>query len=252
MDAIDFRDEFEDLYMDYPELGGLILGFDGGGSSRMSAEWLAAAYENQIISETSRGSGEKQRYRFSLMEWLQQPPIRRGWSDYRAINDEFYAWLAEPTEEYPMGIPNKLVGAARPYVELRQSLVDNLEARNPLWAEDYNNQDPKWEKRIEGMRVIADDDRFIGRSDIQALRDYLAARDETTSMLAEIKRGGGSAKLDSSAPTNQALRKTWETIVQDMLDNNPTFRDIHERWFEFDMLTSETWPEDQRTRARIR
>ena len=252
MDAIDFRDEFEDLYMDYPELGGLILGFDGGGSSRMSAEWLAAAYENQIISETSRGSGEKQRYRFSLMEWLQQPPIRQGWSEYRAINDEFYAWLAEPTEEYPMGIPNKLVGAARPYVELRQSLVDNLEARNPLWAEDYNTQDPKWEKRIEGMRVIADDDRFIGRSDIQALRDYLAARDEITSMLAEIKRGGGSAKLDSPAPTNQALRKTWETIVQDMLDNNPTFRDIHERWFEFDMLTSETWPEDQRTRARIR
>ena len=186
------------------------------------------------------------------MEWLQQPPIRQGWSDYRAINDEFYAWLAEPTEEYPMGIPNKLVGAARPYVEVRQSLVDNLEARNPLWAEDYNTQDPKWEKRIEGMRVIADDDRFIGRSDIQALRDYLAARDEITGMLAEVKRGGGSAKLDSSAPTNQALRNTWETIVQDMLDNNPTFRDIHERWFEFDMLTSETWPEDQRTRARIR
>ena len=81
-----------------------------------------------------------------------------------------------------MGIPNKLVGAARPYVEVRQSLVDDLEARNPLWAEDYNTQDPKWEKRIEGMRVIADDDRFIGRSDIQALRDYLAARDEITGM----------------------------------------------------------------------
>ena len=242
MDAVEYRDEYEDLYMDYPELGGLILGFDGGGSPRMRAEFLSAAYENQMMSETFPGSGVKQRDRFTFYEWLVDPPIREGWSEYRKINDEFYGWLDE------MDIPNKQVKEAQPFVGLRQIAVDELAESNPLWHEDYMTQDPKWGKRIEGMRVIADDPRFVGRSDIQALGAYLDQRDWFTGLLAEQAQAGNSHKLD--ATDNQTLRGVWDTIVEDMLASNPTFRDIHERWFEFDMLTSETWPKDQQEKIR--
>jgi len=242
MDAIEYRDEYQDLYVKYPELGGLILGFDGGGSPRMRAEFLSAAYENQQMSETFPGSGVKQRDRFTFYEWLVDPPIREGWAEYRKINDEFYGWLDE------LEIPNKQVKEAQPFVVLRQIAVDELAESNPLWHEDYIDPTQEWEKRVEGMRVIADDPRFIGRSDIQALGAYLDQRDWFTGLLAEQAFAGRSHKLDSTA--NQALRGLWDTIVEDMLASNPTFRDIHERWFEFDMLTSETWPKDQQEKIR--
>jgi len=35
-----------------------------------------------------------------------------------------------------------------------------------------------------------------------------------------------------------------------MLVTNPTFRDIHERWLEFDMLGSDTWPKNQQNMIR--
>ena len=45
-------------------------------------------------------------------------------------------------------------------------------------------------------------------------------------------------------------REEWNQVLDRLLEN-PTFRDLHERWFEFDMLTPETWPQEQRNRAGI-
>ena len=242
MDAVETRDKYEDLYVKYPELGGLILGFDGGGSVRMRAEFLSAAYENQRASETFAGSGVKQRESFTFNEWLVDPQIRKGWAEYRVISDEFYNQLDE------LGLPNDRVAEAGPLRNLKMSKVEALGEDNPLWRADFETRDSNWPKRIEGMRTIADDPRFVGRADIQALGTYLDMRDEMTMILAEQSRAGKAHALD--AGDNQPLRNLWEAKVGEMLINNPTFRDIHERWLEFDMLGSDTWPQNQQDMIR--
>lgn len=242
MDAIETRDEYEDLYVRYPELGGLILGFDGGGSVRMRAEFLSAAYENQRASETFAGSGEKQREQFSFNEWLANPQVRKGWAEYRVISDEFYNQLDE------LGLPNDRVAEAGPLRNLKMAKVEALGENNPLWLADFETRDSDWSKRIEGMRTIAEDPRFAQRADIQALGVYLDMRDEMTMILAEQSRAGNAHALD--ATDNQPLRNLWEARVGEMLVTNPTFRDIHERWLEFDMLGSDTWPKNQQNMIR--
>jgi len=242
MDAIETRDKYEDLYVKYPELGGLILGFDGGGSVRMRAEFLSAAYENQRASETFAGSGVKQREAFTFEEWLVDPQVRKGWAEYRLISDEFYSDLDS------LGLPNGRVAEAAPLRAAKQVMVEDLAERNPLWFKDFETRDADWPKRIEGMRAIAADPRFAHRSDIQALGAYLDMRDLTTLDLAEQSRAGREHAFDAS--DNTPIRAAWEVTVSEMLANNPTFRDIHERWLEFDMLGSDTWPQDQQDMIR--
>jgi len=88
-------------------------------------------------------------------------------------------------------------GDAKPFRETKVSQVERLAAENPIWYEDYLNRGGDWGKRIEGMRVIASDPRFVGRTDIALLGEYLDERDRMTNVMAGQAAMGNSYKLDT-------------------------------------------------------
>ena len=249
LSALETRERYEDLFLKYPELGGLILGFDGGGFVRQVAEFSQFAYDHQLTTDSSLISGEKQRERFPFKDYVLDPVIREGWAKYREINDRTYATLEEARAiDNGLDLSSLRTGDAKPFRETRASQVERLAAENPIWHEDYLNRDSDWGKRIEGMRVIADDPRFVGRTDIALLGEYLYERDRMTNIMADQAAIGNSYLLD--AGDFGPWREEWNQVLDRLLEN-PTFRDLHERWFEFDMLTPETWPQEQRNRAGI-
>ena len=233
LESEELRTEYIDLINTHPEIGGLILGIEGGGAAKFSA----AVYERQLQEDTRPGSGIKRRERLSLEEILVSVREREGWQEYGRINDIIY------NEMRARGLPNLRVAAAAELAAVKKRAVDEIAEEFPLWAEAYQNPDlTKWSNRIDGMRAIVEDERLMGRDDIRLLSEYLRVRDIFTGELAERAANGGASTLRASG--NQDMAAAWEQVTMQMTEN-PTFGDLLWRWLEFDPMSSDTWPLSQ-------
>ena len=233
LESEELRAEYIDLINTHSEIGGLILGIEGGGAAKFSA----AVYERQLQEDTRPGSGIKRRERLSLEEILVSVREREGWQEYGRVNDIIYNEMRE------RGLPNLRVAAAAELAAVKRQAVERIAEEFPLWAEAYKNPDlTKWTKRIDGMRAIVTDERLMGRDDIRLLSEYLRVRDTFTGELAERAANGGAYTLRASS--NQDMAAAWEEVTMRMAEN-PTFGDLLWRWLEFDPMSSDTWPLSQ-------
>ena len=234
------RNKYLDLIRQHPEVGGLILGIEGGGAPKFSA----AVYEKQLLEDTSPGSGVKRRERMSLQEVLTSVKEREGWQAYGLMNDAIY------NEMRRRGLPNLQVADAADLQAARKALIVSLSEKHPLWFEDYKNPNlSKWRNRFEGIRAVIADERLAGRDDVRLLSEYMKVRDIFTGELARRSQlPGGTQSIDTRG--NKDLLAAWESIIETMLEN-PTFSELLWRWLEYDPLVKETWPESQRETVRL-
>ena len=227
------RTKYLDMIRRYPEVGGLIIGIEGGGEARFSA----AVYERQFREETSPGSGMTRRERLSLEEILENSRVREGWVEYGKVNDIVY------NEMRSRGLPNLRVAEARDLVAVRRAAIAELGEKYPRWYDVYRNPDlTKWEDRIAGLRAIVKDERLSQRDDIRLIGEYLKMRDVLTGELASRSAAGGSGDITSGS--NMDVRAVWQAWTDEQM-NNPTFSDLLWRWLEFDPLSKVTWPKSQ-------
>ena len=235
--AEDQRDKFEELIIDYPDLGGLIIGVEGGGAAKFSS----VIYNRQLSEETFPGSGVMRRERLSLDDMLTDTRVRAGWEEYGNLMDWVYGKMRES------GLPNLRVSEAAVLKATRDTVLANIAEEFPLWHDEFSNPDTtKWADRIEGMRRIVEiyedpnDTRFDGREDIEQLKRYLEMRGSVERALAARKAAGGSGQLDASS--NQDIATAWDTWRLGWADN-PAAGDLFFRWFEFDSIKQDTWAE---------
>ena len=227
------RTKYLDMIRRYPEVGGLIIGIEGGGEAR----WSAAVYERQMREETSPGSGMTRRERLSLEDFLDDIRVREGWVEYGKVNDIVY------NEMRARGLPNLRVAEARDLVAVRRAAIADLGEKYPRWYDVYRNPDlTKWEDRIAGLRAIVKDERLSQRDDIRLIGEYLKMRDVLTGELASRSAAGGSGDITSGS--NMDVRAVWQAWTDEQM-NNPTFSDLLWRWLEFDPLSKVTWPKSQ-------
>ena len=235
LESEELRNKYIDLVRRYPEVGGLILGIEGGGAARFSS----SVYEKQIAEDTSPGSGKKRRERLSLDEIMVSAREREGWSKYGEVSDVVY------NEMRRRGLPNLRVKEARDLLWVKQVAVRKIGEEYPLWYAAFRDPDlTKWSDRLEGMRAIVSDERLSGRDDVRLLAEYLEIRDLFTGEL--LRRGVAGGAVTLEATSNMDLSGVWEQVMDRLLEN-PTFSDLLWRWLEFDPLKSETWPTRQRT-----
>jgi len=235
LESEELRNKYIDLVRRYPEVGGLILGIEGGGAARFSS----SVYEKQLAEDTSPGSGKKRRERLSLDEIMVSAREREGWSKYGEVSDVVY------NEMRRRGLPNLRVKEARDLLWVKQVAVRKIGEEYPLWYAAFRDPDlTKWSDRLEGMRAIVSDERLSGRDDVRLLAEYLEIRDLFTGEL--LRRGVAGGAVTLEATSNMDLSGVWEQVM-DQLSENPTFSDLLWRWLEFDPLKSETWPTRQRT-----
>ena len=87
-----------------------------------------------------------------------------------------------------------------------------------------------FKRRLEGLRVLASDERLAGRDELRGLRDYLRFRDL---VVAELDKRE-TKTLDSVANTD--LAQTWDAIVGKLTEGNLSFGDLYFRYLEADRL----------------
>jgi hypothetical protein len=206
------------LVQQFPELGSLIIGNEGGGSA---VQFSNAAYQKQLTTPLRPGSNVMQRSYLSPEEIIQQDDQRLGWIKFTRAMDLVDAEMSN------RGITNINDKRANDLRVLKDLLTNKIATEHPQWFSDYQSRDEtKWDNRIASMRQIVKDPTLKQRPDIEALAGYLDARDAMVAML------GTRANKGIDARDNADLNFLWSSYVQKAKagPGGLTFSNLFNRW----------------------
>lgn len=222
LEKFEERKRYQDLVEKYPELGGLIVGYDGAG------EFNSAVYQAQLATALRPGSDDTQRRSLSFDEASTDPDRRLGWIEYRRFMD-----LIESTR-IQRGLPSLQVKGAKDLAAVKRQFTDYLREKYPSWAEDFDQTDKgKWDRKIDALREIVRDPRLSQRPDIAGVKSYLEARDVLSSVLAQRGEKKDGAKT-LNAVSNQDLADAWNAYTGFLVESNLPFSAVFYRHLEND------------------
>lgn len=219
----------------HPDLAPLLIGPEGRGPFSLEA------YQYELNNPLVPGGAEMMRSKISAEEALTENRRRLGWAKFTArMNDlgarlrksgftsfedegaeDFKAEKKAWTEVYAN--PLKPDGSANPHY-------------NAEWAEDYNTYNPKkYDALIPALMDIVASPlvRQSRRSDLRQLKQYLGGRMMLVRQLEELKSAGLPHTLDAEA--NADLRGQWAYFVDGLIEQSPSFGDLHSRYLSRDM-----------------
>lgn len=212
-----------ELLAEFPELGGLIVGAEGGGT------FNSAVYNAQKNTRLAPGSSKNQREAIPFDEASIDPERRLGWIEYRRAMD-----LLESTR-IQRGLPNLQVAAAQDLAAIKSAITKYLGDKYPSWKDDFNQTDKgKWENKIEALTRISNDPKMRDREDMRGIREYLSARSMMNKALEDRSKQGGAKTLTASS--NSDLAQTWQNITGYLVEKNLAFGEVFYRHLENDPL----------------
>ena len=220
IEGMEAHERWKHLIDAYPEWGGVIAGYDGGGTA---VKFSRAVYDRQMAT------GQRRRLPFD--EVLDGPQKRLGWAHYSRYMDMI------ETLRVAKGLPNLQVRGAEQLRVLKQLVITGLARKYPAWYAEYAVTDRNaWRKRIEGARKLTEDPDLMKRPDIQGLAEYLRVRDLILGLLATRE----SKSLTASS--NRDIAFIWQAAVSNLVERNPAFADLYYRKLENDPVELDDMP----------
>lgn len=207
-----------------PDYGNLILGSDGAGAFNYSV------YQYQFAHGIGDDSGRSQRASANPTEARIAPSVGLGWNEYSKIADTITTMLAVG------GFSSITQKGAEDIHDVKQALIAGLAQKFPDWYEDYSKTDVlSNQKKIDALTQIAHSAPMMqvgpmARRDMAGLREYLDLRKQFTGLLAGQKNSTLAAK------SNTDLRETWEAVVHALVERNPAFAALYNRWLSRDTI----------------
>ena len=223
--GVDAEEKYGDVLARNPELGGLIVGEEGGGEYN---KFLRTKYNQQINSGT--------RELKSPDDILRGPSVKLGWIEYSRVMDHI------EYQRVDQGLPNLRVKEAERLADEKRISIQALVQKNPEWAANFYSIDRgAWDRRIEGLREIANtaglgapDVAGLTRPDLAPLSSYLRMRDQVLVTLEQRKADGQPGTLAAAA--NQDLVLIWEKFTNDLVEQNLAFASLFYRYLDNDPL----------------
>lgn len=212
------RAQYADLIAKYPDLGGLIV-------DDVDGKFSDAVYQEQLEHAIGPNTSQRQRQRVPKEDFVKKPYVSAGWYEFTKAMDALDAIRIQ------RGLPNLKLKAARDLAEAKQEIVEHIAARYPDWWDEYRISDPaKAERKVAGLRAIANDPMLERRTDIQLLHTWLQARDVFAAELRRRNRAGDSGDLDSKA--NIDLATQWGTITSLLVEKDLMFSKLFYRYLD--------------------
>lgn len=234
--AVELSKKYSTLIQANPELGSLIVGPEGNGP------FSPEAYSYQLNTPLTPGGSEMQRSKMSADDAMVENQKRAGWAKYssmvtqltnelhkrglKSFNDKGAADLKQAKSNFThlWSQPLKPNGDANPYY-------------NEEWSKDFSTLDPlKYDRLIPGMRTVADSDlaKDPNRSDLRILKTYLQGRDQlNTELAARGKKKDGAKTI--TAKKNADLADRWQRFVDNLIESDTRFGELHSRYLSRDM-----------------
>lgn len=223
--GIAMESEYGQLIQKYPELGGVIVGLDGGGG--LVQDFVRSKYEAQLNTPLEPGSSEMQRDVVSPREFVTDPLARLGWHDYSKAMDALEALRIE------LGLPSMSVAGAEPLREAKQAILQGLARKYPSWWEEFNVKDElRWDKKIKGFKEMTNTPGLKDRPDLVTLGTYLKVRDVMLALLEVRKAQGGSGTMLSAS--NRDIAQAWDLAISTLVEQDLQFADLYYRYLDND------------------
>ena len=179
------------LISKYPDMGWFVVG-----DQNVGGEFSRTAYNMQ--QDTKYGRAQLGRVKESPQEAERGAIVSQGWDQYTKMTLQ----LEQKAAEY--GASDKVVSA------VRASFVDWLAKQNTDWFQEYSERKNKLAVFYNEADLIAEDPSVRDRPDIQAYRDYRAAREEVLAA-ANLKSLTGTS--EKSAKARFLLRRMGEDLA---------------------------------------
>ncbi|OEJ24286.1 hypothetical protein AS594_07085 [Streptomyces agglomeratus] len=218
-----------------PELAALLIGPEGRGP------FSPEAYAYQLSTPLVPGGAEMQRTKISAEEAMEENQRRLGWAKYSQMMNTITA------EMHQAGYQSFADKGAEQFKEMRGSVArlygDPLlpdGSENPYynaeWSEDFYTFDVrKYDRLIPGLTAVAHSDiaKQPNRSDLRSLQTYLAGRQALNGALADRAKAGLPKML--GAKGNLDLAQLWTRFVDDLVEKDTRFGELHNRYLSRDM-----------------
>lgn len=212
------REKYAALIERFPELGGIIV-------DDVDGKFSNAVYQEQLTRALGPNTDKKQRELVPKDEFVKRPYISAGWSEFSKAMDAIDAIRVQ------RALPNLKVKAARDLYEAKQEIVAHIASKYPDWWDEYRVVDPaKAEKKVDGLRAIANDPMLGERDDIRLLHTWIVARDVMAAELRRRNRAGDSGDLN--ATSNIDLANQWGSITSALVERNLMFSKLYYRYLD--------------------
>ena len=232
----------QDLVQSHPEIGAWVTLSLGGKDEEY--KFNQAAYARQ--KEMDVGPlmpGVKRREVKSPKELVEGVDVSEGWAKYGELND-FVRTIQD--ERRALGLPYSLNSSALSALQrFKQQKILEIREEHPLWGEawDSGRDEGKMARVIEGFVVALSDDKFSDlittRPSVKHLLDYFELRGFIEQeMIRRHAEENGSLNLESKS--NADLLLFWQTEKEE-LSMRPEFEVVYDRYFENDMIPSNSF-----------
>ena len=213
---------------DTPELVGFLVN-DPDGKYTFSQ----AVYQWQYKQATAPGSRETFRGGRNPAMLKREADIRSGWVMYNKQMDSLDSQLNN------YGFHSYNESGAEDLLQQKQSMTQDLAAKNPNWYADLLSVDKgKWIYRMQSLQTILSDPTWMRengtRSVVTAIAAYIQKRTEIQRELANRKAAGYSGTLASQ--DNADLDADWNLLIS-TLKQEGEFSQFYNRFLQNDPVT---------------
>lgn len=237
-------DKYKDLIAQYPEFGGLIVGSEGAGV------FAKSVYEAQKETPVGPGDSRTIREMLDLKSSTQDLNKKTVWSQYSQMMDLIKAAM---TDRGLRSLRDKggkdLADAKTAFVDKNKYWTDPATGNKTLspWYLDFMSSDRgQIERKFEALETIASDPQLQQRDDIRGLILYLTYRKK---MQAEMSYWG--VKSLGGKGQSGGMQEKWERQVNNIVEQNPAFASLWNRWLSNDSTLDLPPVPDQPYPARL-
>jgi hypothetical protein len=166
------------------------------------------------------------------MEAVKRQDVKAGWIEYVKFMDALDAELEKNN------IKSLNSKAGRQYKEVKDRFIQDLQAQNKAFAEEYGIYEiGGWKKTIIAINEILENEKFMEENDSEPwalMRDYMDSREDMISLLEQRAAMGGSANI--TAKSNVDLQEAWDAYISDIKAENTLFSSWYNRFLDNDTL----------------
>jgi len=220
--------QYGDLIEKNPDLASLIVG-----DIYNKGEFSSSVYAKQMDQLIA---GQSVREKITAQEAIANNQKDLGWQQYNRYMHMLDAAM------FRSGFKSYSDPGASNFSEIKQKIIDILGDKNAAWFKDYGDvQMNKMPITIKGMEQITSDKKLMAdpmRTDLKALRTYLAARSSIKDIL--TKRGSSKISFDlegNPSGQNVDLGNALKDISMMLVHNDTRFGDLYHRYLVNDNLS---------------
>ena len=235
--------ENQELVQAHPEVGGWVTGSLGAGDEEF--KFSSAAYRRQTDMDISPSDDTKRRERKSVYDTIADTEVERGWGLYSIYADIV---RSEQEKRKAAGLDYSMASTEMLPVKIMfDQLVERLKNEIPAWGEEYATKSrvSKTPAIIEGFLAGLEQDNILARPSTRHVIEYFQLRNfiELKLIQRSTTRNPETGRVGSNvltAASNADLKLMWEN-QKEALAARPEFSRIYDRYFEQDMITTESF-----------